>query len=113
MPSDHFATLGQPRRPWLESEELKETFHRLTAERHPDKAGEDSAFADVNAAYAVLRDPVLRLRHLLELEYADADASPENIPDKLADTFMRVATLRRAIDSFVQQQEGAGTPLAR
>src|SRR3954470_3279450 len=110
MPTDHFATLGQRRRPWLDPEELKQAFHRLTAEQHPDKAGEGSAFADVNAAYTVLRDPVLRLRHLLELDCADAPSDSGAIPEKLADTFMRVATLRRAIDSFVQQLERTGSP---
>lgn len=40
---DHFATLGEPRRPWLDAEALKARFHRLTVEFHPDVAGAGEA----------------------------------------------------------------------
>ena len=42
--TDHFATLGEPRRPWLDAEALKEKFHRLSGTVHPDRVhGADEA----------------------------------------------------------------------
>jgi curved DNA-binding protein CbpA len=110
---DHFATLRQPRRPWLEPDALKEAFHKLTALQHPDKAGATADFAAINAAYGVLREPALRLRHLLQLEAPEVAADTLPTPEKLTEPFMRVATLRQAIDAFIQQYERATTPLAR
>jgi curved DNA-binding protein CbpA len=114
MPTDHFAALGMPRRPWLDAETLKARFHQLTATGHPDLGGDEQSFAAVNAAYSILRQPALRLRHLLELEAPEAMAGASNpVPAALANRFMDIATLRRAVDAFVQQQSGAGSPLAR
>jgi curved DNA-binding protein CbpA len=113
MPPDHFAALGQPRRPWLEPEALKEVYHRLTAEHHPDRTGDAARFTAINAAYAVLRDPVARIRHLLELEEPSALAAAPPLPEALTETFMRVATLRRTIDAFLKQQAATTTPLGQ
>ncbi len=76
MPLDHFAELGQPRRPSLDADALKDHFHRLTAEHHPDIAGDGGRFTTLNAAYTVLREPAARLRHLLELDAPAALAAP-------------------------------------
>ena len=35
--ADYFALLDEPRRPWLDPEELKAKFHALTATVHPDR----------------------------------------------------------------------------
>jgi curved DNA-binding protein CbpA len=113
MPTDHFAALGQPRRPWLEPEALKELFHGLTAEHHPDRTGDAGRFTEINAAYTVLRDPVSRIRHLLELEEPSALAAAAPLPEALTETFMRIATLRRTIDAFVKQQAATSTPLGQ
>lgn len=112
-PNDQFALLGQPRRPWLPAEELKETFHRTTATQHPDKTGNHEAAAELNAAFATLRDPAARLRHLLELEHPEALEQRTEIPSALAETFLRLATLRRAVDAFKQQLSSASSPLAQ
>ena len=75
MADDFFAWLGMPRRPWLDPEAVKERFHTLSREHHPDQqaagsnAETDAAFARLNAAQAALRDPKARLRCLLELEH--------------------------------------------
>lgn len=113
MPIDHFALFEKPRRPWLNPEELKETFHRRSAGAHPDRSGSDEEFADLNAAYSILRDPAQRLRHLLELEHPDALTSDFSVPPAMAEIFIRLATLRRALDAFVEQQSIASTPLAK
>lgn len=113
MPPDHFAALGQLRRPWLEPEALKEIYHRLTAEHHPDRTGNAARFTEISSAYAALRDPVARTRHLLELEEPAALAAAPPLPEALTETFMRVATLRRTTDAFLKQQAAATTPLGQ
>jgi len=110
---DHFAILAQPRRPWLDDAALKEAFHRATAQQHPDVAGgsSDSAAA-LNAAYAVLRDPATRLRHLLDLEWPDA-AAAAGIAPELADLFGKIASLRQAGATLAKKEAAAQSPLAR
>jgi hypothetical protein len=110
---DHFAAFQLPRRPWLAEEALKQHFHRLTGEQHPDiSPGSSSAFAGLTKAYSVLRDPAVRLRHLLELEYPDFRASPA-IPPRLTDRFMQVATLRREVHVFVEQRSPSELPITQ
>ena len=112
--TDHFATLQQSRHPWLDAAALKDAFQRLGAQRHPDTAGGDAdAFAALNAAWQTLREPASRLRHLLELEAPYLLARPAQIPPALADSFMRIATLRRTLEDFRKRHSAASTPLAR
>ena len=111
---DHFATLDQPRRPWLDPEALRECFHRAAAQHHPDAAGGgDERFAALNAAYATLREPAPRLRHLMELAAPDLLARPAVIPPALGDLFMQLAARRRAAETFLQKRSAASSPLAR
>ena len=114
MSVDHFSILEQPRRPWLDAEVLKDRFHRASAEWHPDVTGGDSArFAVANAAYNVLRDPVARLRHLLELEAPELIGRPQPIPPDCADLFMRLADLRQTLAAFHKKENAAAPGLAR
>jgi DnaJ-domain-containing protein 1 len=110
---DHFAALSLPRRPWIDGEELKDRFHRLSAEQHPDVARTEPGgdFSRLTKAYAVLKDAATRLRHLLELEYPDL-STPQQIPPTLVEQFMKVATLQREIQVFAHQQSTA-TALTR
>jgi hypothetical protein len=111
---DHFAILAQPRRPWLDAELLKEAFHRATAQQHPDVVGgSGDAASALNAAYAVLRDPAARLRHLLELEWPGVIAGPAGIAPELADLFGRIAALRQAGAALAKKEAAAQSPLAR
>ncbi len=96
---DYFALLDQPRRPWLDAEELKQIFHAKTLRAHPDAQGtgasaNDSAFADLNEAYQVLRDPKRRLQHLLSLANA-ASLGNGAVPIDLDEFFPIVASLTR------------------
>ena len=111
---DHFAILAQPRRPWLDAEALKDAFHRATAQEHPDVVGGSGEnAAALNAAYAVLRDPATRLRHLLALEWPGFAPSPAAIPVALADFFGRIATLRQTGAVLAKKEAAAQSPLAR
>lgn len=111
---DHFAALAQPRRPWLDEDALKEAFHRASAAWHPDVAGSGDTvrFAAASAAYSALRDPVSRLRHLLELEAPEKLAAAQPIPPGLADLFMPMAEVRAALDAFRKKSAAATGALA-
>jgi curved DNA-binding protein CbpA len=111
---DHFAILAQPRRPWLEDAVLKEAFHRATAQQHPDVAGGSGEQASaLNAAYAVLRDPATRLRHLLDLEWPGDASAVAGIAPELADLFGKIAALRQTGAVLAKAEAAAQSPLAR
>lgn len=111
---DHFAILAYSRRPWLDDAALKDAFHRATAQQHPDVAGgSGEQAAALNAAYAVLRDPAQRLRHLLELEWPGAAAMPGSIAPELAEWFGKIASLRQAGAALAKKEAAAQSPLAR
>ena len=116
--TDPFALLGEARRPALDPERVRDTFHRLSREQHPDAAGgggdggED--FARLNQAQAALCDPKARLRCLLELEYPDVRvAGPAVVPPALADLFAPVLTLLRDIDALLAKKAAAPSALAK
>jgi len=111
---DHFAILAQPRRPWLDEDALKEAFHRATAQQHPDVVGgSGEAASALNAAYAALRDPAARLRHLLELEWPGTASSAVGIAPELADLFGKIAALRQAGAALAKKEAAVQSPLAR
>ncbi len=113
---DHFAVLGIPRAAWVDAEELKTRFHKLSAERHPDAAGGDgAAFTELNAAWQALREPAGCLRHFLELEHPDAlvSAATAQAPAELADLFMDIAALRLAAQKFGAKFAAASSPLTK
>jgi curved DNA-binding protein CbpA len=96
---DYFALLDQPRMPWLDLSELKNTYYQKTLQAHPDaqtsRSGadaKDATFASLNEAYQVLQDPKRRLHHLLSLEEA-APSSHEMVPQHLHDLFPVVGAL--------------------
>ena len=111
--TDCFALLGEPRRPWLDPDALKEKFHKLGAAHHPDVAKtNDVDFSAINAAYVTLLDPKSRIRHLLELEFPDAPARDLQAPppDILA-IFETVARERREATDFFKKRATLQSPL--
>jgi DnaJ-domain-containing protein 1 len=118
--SDHFARLNEARRPWLDADRLKQTFHKLSATIHPDKilSPDESAkaqaskqFAELNSAYQCLSDPKSRLVHLLELECGEKPKDIQEIPAGLADRFVEVARVCREADGFLAEKARASSPL--
>ena len=112
---DHFAQLGQPRRPWLDAAALKEIFHRRSAAWHPDVPGTGDAekFAALSAAYTTLREPASRLRHLLELTAPEAASGNSQPPSELGDLFMRFGVLKQRLDQMAAKRVAADSPLTR
>lgn len=96
---DFFALFSQPRRPWLEPGMLKEKHHQLTRIAHPDIHGSDvdQKFEHINEGYRILSDPKLRIEHLLTLEGLGNLAKDRTVPADLQELFLRIATLRQAM----------------
>src|SRR5271155_3269440 len=118
--SDHFARLNEGRRPWLDADRLKETFHALSGTMHPDKihSADQNAkalaarqFAELNAACQCLTDPKTRLLHLLELERGEKPKDIQQIPAGLADWFVEVAKVCRETDGFLAEKARTTSPL--
>ena len=102
--TDFFALFGERRRPWLDSEKLKEKYFARARERPAD--------AELNEAFRVLSDPRLRLRHFLQLEGADLNAG-RDVPPALADLFWNSGMLLREIDRWILQNAAGPSALTR
>lgn len=118
--TDFFALLDEPRRPWLESEPLKQKFLALSATVHPDRVhnlGEDQRaaaqerYTELNAAYNSLREPRERLRHLLELERGALPKDVQRIPSDLMDLSLEIGRRCREADAFAAEKAKATSPL--
>jgi hypothetical protein len=118
--TDNFALLNEPRRPWLDANSLKQKFHALSANAHPDKIrsaseSEKSAaakqFAELNAAYNCLLEPKSRLLHLIELETGAKPKDIQQIPPALADLFAEIAAVCHKADGFLAGKSKVTSPL--
>ena len=118
--TDCFALLNFPRRPWLDADALKQRFHELSTEVHPDRAHDatDEAkaelqrrFAEVNAAHQCLREVKSRVRHLLELERGRAPGNVKSIPGEMTEWFMEIGAVCREVDVFLAKKEAQDSPL--
>ncbi|MEM7011116.1 MAG: hypothetical protein AAF585_06490, partial [Verrucomicrobiota bacterium] len=85
---DAFALLDLPRQAAMNEDEIQERHHARIADVHPDKAANDEErdefskqTSDLNLAAQLLKNPVTRLRHLLDLlapgEKHDAGLDPD------------------------------------
>jgi DnaJ-domain-containing protein 1 len=119
---DNFALLHEPRRPWLETELLKQKFFTLSAGLHPDhvhdageveKAAATRSFADLNAAWQCLREPKDRLGHLLELELGARPKNAQDVPAAAMDLFFEVGRLCREADVFLAAKSRTSSPLLK
>jgi DnaJ-domain-containing protein 1 len=118
--TDNFAILNEPRRPWLDTDSLKQKFLTLSGNLHPDKIHsasdvEKSAatkrFAELNAAYNCLTEPKSRLLHLIELETGAKPKEIQQIPPALADLFAEVAANCKDADNFLAEKSKTSSPL--
>ena len=120
--TDYFALFDEPRRPWLDTDALKQKFLARSTEVHPDRVhGASDAdrrlanerYTDLNSAYVCLREPRDRLRHLLELELGRKPADLQAGSSELADLYMKVAVVCREADAFLARQAKVTSALLR
>jgi len=107
---DHFATLALPRAYAVDAALLERRVVEFGKDLHPDRSGGDPAArtravlaaAQVNEAYAVLRDDTRRGEYLLKLEGGPSAAEDKSVPDGF---------LERMLDERMELEEAlAGTP---
>lgn len=117
---DYFALLDQPRRPWLDAEQLKEAFHAKALHAHPDaqvQHGEirsaDALFSQLNEAHQVLQDPKQRIHHLLTLTGNPPDRAAGTTPPNIEELFPLVAAATQHGSAVVQKSVGATSALSR
>lgn len=117
---DYFALLREPRRPWLDTEPLKEKFFALSATVHPDRvhnlseterAAAQERYTELNAAYQCLREPKERLHHLLELERGVLPKDVQRIPSELMDLSLEIGRACREGDALLAEKTKASSPL--
>ncbi len=118
--TDYFTLLNQPRRPWIDPEQVKQAFHARALQVHPDaqlqqntEPSSDALFAQLNQAYQVLQDPKRRLEHLLTLEGQTPDRAPATTPPAIEELFPTVAAATHRAAAVVQQSAAATNLLAR
>jgi curved DNA-binding protein CbpA len=117
-PVDYFALLEQPRRLWLDPEQLKQKHQQLTLVLHPDRSvaegtkTEAGTFATINEAYRVLSDPKQRLGHLFSLEGHNPSAT-ESLPNELIDLFGKIGPFVQETDGLLEKLGRANSALAK
>lgn len=120
--TDAFALLGFSRRPWLDPETLKSRFHERSSPLHPDRfhsgtpAERELAqqqFAELSAAFHILKEPRERLLHLLELESGERPKDIQKIPPGTMDLFVDIGQACRAADEFLRNRPEAPSPMLK
>jgi curved DNA-binding protein CbpA len=117
---DYFALLDQPHAPWLDLDELKDTYHQKTLQAHPDAQASrtgadatDATFTNLNEAYKVLQDPKRRLHHLLSLEGAVPSSTDQTVPKQLHDLFPAVGALTQRANLLLEKIRATSNALSR
>ncbi len=120
--TDYFALFQVPRRPWLDPESLKTKFLARSSQVHPDRlhnasvaeqVAANQCYAELNAAYNVLREPKDRLLHLLEWESGAPLKDVQRIPAGTMDLFMEVGQACRDADLFILERAQVSSPLLK
>lgn len=120
--TDFFALLGQPRRPWLDPDELKARYLALANEVHPDRRHDAPLdqrqaaavrHAELNAAYQCLREPKSRLLHFIEVELGRKPEEIQNVPAETMDLFVDVGQLCSGVDAFLAGRGKVSSPILK
>jgi hypothetical protein len=120
--TDYFSILDLPRRPWLESDILHQSFLALSSAAHPDRfhhrpeldrAAAHARYTEINAAYVCLREPPSRVLHLLELESGGKPKEVQEIPHEIMKLFLEVGMSCRQADPLIAEKERHVSPLMK
>jgi molecular chaperone HscB len=116
--TDYFALFEMPRKLWIEMNALEQKFLQLSWKLHPDnfvKATETERelslkrSSELNDAYRVLRDPVLRVEYLLGIEdmRKEGEHKQQAPPELLEEVFL----LNESLDEL-REAKSSGSDLA-
>lgn len=120
--TDYFLVLRQPRRPWLDADSLKEIFHALSGEAHPDRVHNQDApardladvrYSELNSAYQCLRHHKSRLAHLLLLETGAKPGDLRAMPENVVQLFGAVGSLLRETQPMLAEKSQATSAMAK
>ena len=120
--TDYFALLGEPRRPWIDPDELKKKFLELSSEVHPDRTHQALAaqrqeaerrYSELNSAYNCLREPKERLRHLIEMERGGKPTEISSIPPEMMEEFLKVGQLCKLADALLAEKAQTASPVLK
>ena len=103
---DYFQRLGLPRHLTIDLQDLERRFHELSRRIHPDlfqrRTDKEKAIslqnsAILNTAYRTLRDPILRVEYLINLEEGAVKDIPAKAPPDLLEEILE---LQEALEAF-------------
>lgn len=113
--TDYFALLQQPRKPWLDPDELKQRYQELTLAAHPDRTRSEEPgvdFATITEGYRVLNDHRLRIQHLLKTE-GHVAGSGQIVPGEFIDLFPEIGDFIGATDNLLERSANAQNALSK
>ncbi|HUK57236.1 MAG TPA: Fe-S protein assembly co-chaperone HscB [Nitrospiria bacterium] len=105
---DYFQQLGLPRHLAIDLHDLERRFHELSRKIHPDlfqrRSDKEKAIslqnsAMLNAAYRALRDPILRVEYLINLEEGAVKDIPAKAPPDLLEEILE---LQESLEEYRQ-----------
>ena len=113
--TDYFAVFDLPRKLWIEMSKLEQKFLQLSWKLHPDnfvnapEAEREQSLkrsSALNDAYRVLREPVARVEHLLELEgeRKEGEKKQQAPPELLEEVF----ELNESLDELRDAKSSGG-----
>jgi molecular chaperone HscB len=112
---DYFAIFGLPRKLWIEMSTLEQKFLQMSWKLHPDNfvnASEPERelslkrSSELNDAYRTLRDPVVRVEYLLEIEGARKEGQhKQQAPPELLE---EVFELNESLDELREARQSGG-----
>jgi curved DNA-binding protein CbpA len=106
--TDAFALLGLPRRAALDESALQEAWRQAARAAHPDQPGGNAnRAAELNAALDILKSPVSRLKHLLDLQAVAWRAVP--LDASLMHLFERLGPLLQRGHALLTKKQAAAT----
>jgi len=112
---DCFAILGLPRSAALDQETLHKAYAEKSRAAHPDHDGNDEKAAEVNAAYATLKTPEKRLKHVLEVAAPDDAKAWRTVPmdEPMMELFLQLGKTLDLSAKFLEKKNKTQSALGK
>lgn len=109
---NYFELLNVSPSPRIDLGLLDDHYKLSAAEAHPDQGGSKAAFDNLNKAYKTLKNPSLRIAHLLELHSIDYEKRG-SVSNNLMNFFMSTGELIQQADAFIKKKQQATSVLSK